>query len=140
VSQSVATDVLAIDTSTITTVAPLVVVAIVGISLIVRALRSHSARSAAVSWMEVPGTVLMSTIQVQRSGNSRHEIPLVVYSYQVNGMMLQGNRVRVGDELGRARVAGTASSAAQTIARYPVGAAVRVLCNPANPAESALER
>lgn len=130
----------AIDASSLPRIAALVVVVGLAISLTARAFRSRRARRSTTEWQETPGTVLMSTIQVRRTGTSRQEIPTVVYSYQVNGAALQGSRVRVGDELGRVRVAGTASSAAQTVARYPVGAAVKVLFNPYNPAESALER
>jgi hypothetical protein len=131
---------VAIDASSLPTIAALAVLAGVATFVVVRTVKAASARSAATTWAETSGTVLMSTIQVRRNGNSRQEIPTVVYSYQVNGTTLQGSRVRVGDEFGRTRVAGTASSAAQTVARYPVGAAVKVLFNPHNPAESALER
>ena len=130
----------AIDAQSLPRLAALVVLVGLAISLAVRVVRSRGARNATTTWQETPGTVLMSTIQVRRNGTSRQEIPTVVYSYQVNGTALQGSRVRVGDEFGRVRVAGTASSAAQTVARYPVGAAVKVLFNPHDPAESALER
>jgi hypothetical protein len=48
--------------------------------------------------------------------------------------------VRVGDEFGRIRVAGTDSSASHTVARYPAGASVIVYYDPTNPANCALER
>jgi Protein of unknown function (DUF3592) len=130
----------AVDAASLSTVVALLVIAAVVASLAMRALKARAVRRATIAWQETPGTVLMSTIQVRRNGASRHEIPTIVYSYQVNGTTLQGSRVRIGDELGRVRVAGTESSAAQTVARYPVGAAVKVLFDPRNPAESALER
>lgn len=130
----------AVDAASLSVVLALVVVTAVVASLAMRAFTARTARRATIAWQETPGTVLMSTIQVRRNGNSRHETPTIVYSYQVNGTTLQGSRVRIGDEAGRYRTADTESSAAQTVARYPVGAAVKVLFDPRNPAESALER
>jgi len=128
-----------VDTSTITVVAPLLVVACVGVSIAARARRTAATRSLAADWPHTSGTVISATVQVSHSGNSRHETPIVLYAYQVNGQVFQGHRVRVGDEFGRIRVAGTASSASGTLARYPAGACVRVYYDPANPAVSALE-
>ena len=86
------------------------------------------------------GTVLSATVQVSHHGNSRQEAPLVLYAYQVDGQVFQGHRVRAGDEFGRVRTAGTESSASNTVARYPSGSCVVVYFDPANPANSALER
>ncbi|MDO8362868.1 MAG: DUF3592 domain-containing protein [Actinomycetota bacterium] len=131
---------MGIDTSTITVVAPLVVLALVGVSLLLRTQKSSSARSVASDWPHTMGTVLSASVQVSHSGNSRHETPLVLYAYQVNGQLFQGHRVRVGDEYGRVRVAGTDSSASNTVARYQAGASVVVFYDPSNPSNSALER
>jgi len=129
-----------VDTSVITTAAPLLVIACVGVALLLRAKKSSSMRSLAVAWPHTMGTVLSASVQVSHQGTSRHESPLVLYAYQVNGQVFQGHRVRVGDEMGRVRVAGGASSASSTIARYPAGASVIVYYDPTNPANSALER
>jgi hypothetical protein len=130
----------AVDAASLSAVLALVVAVAVAAPLMMRALKERAARRATDSWQETPGTVLMSMLQVRRHGSSRHEIPTIVYSYQVDGTTWHGNRLRVGDQLGRVRAAETESSAAQTVARYPVGAAVTVLFDPRNPAESALER
>lgn len=129
-----------VDTSIITTVAPLLVLAGLGVALLLRARRSSTVPSLAGSWPHTMGTVLSATLQVSHQGNSRQENPLVLYAYQVNGQVFQGHRVRVGDEMGRVRVAGAPSSASSTIARYPAGASVIVYYDPSNPANSALER
>ena len=129
-----------VDTSTLTVAAPLVIVGAVAASLGLRALRSRSVRSLAAHWPLTRGTVLSATVQVSHQGASRHESPLVLYTYQVNGKAFQGHRVRVGDEFGRIRVSGAASSAAHTVARFPAGSCVEVYYDPANPANSALER
>ncbi len=120
----------AIDTSTITVVAPLLIVGLVGASLLVRARRATSIRSVASQWPRTMGTVLSSTVQVGHGGGSRNEQPLVYYAYQVNGEVFQGHRVRVG------RIPSSASS---TIARYPAGSPVVVYYDPSDPRNSALE-
>lgn len=79
----------------------------------------------------------MSNVRVRRTGNSRSEIPVVVYQYQVDGKDYQGQTIRAGEQFLSIRVMG---SAQDTTARYPIGAQVMVYYNPANPAESALER
>ena len=128
------------DTSIITMVAPLLVIVGVGGYVVSRMRRSAAARSLAVGWPHTMGTVLSATVQVSHRGNSRQEAPLVLYAYQVNGEVFQGHRVRVGDEFGRTRVAGTESSASHTVARYASGTSVIVYYDPTNPSCSALER
>lgn len=117
-------------TGAITVVAPLIVLAGFGLSRLRRGLRPAPTRSPAHRWPHTTGTVLSSTVQVSRNGNARHEQPLVLYAYQVDGQVFQGNRVRLS---------GSATSASATVARYPAGAAVTVYYDPANPAVSALE-
>jgi hypothetical protein len=129
-----------VDTSIITTVVPLLALAGLAVWLVVRARRSSSTRSLAGAWPQTKGTVLSATVQVSHHGSSRHESPLVLYAYQVNGQVFQGQRVRFGDEYGRIAVGGTETSASNTVARYPSGASVVVYYDPANPANSALER
>ena len=82
-------------------------------------------------WPHTRGTVLSATVQVGSNTRSRHEAPLVVYAYQVNGQMFQGHRVRTN---------GTTDNASETLARYPAGASVIVYYDPDDPANSALER
>ena len=128
------------DTSIIATVAPLIVLAVVGVVVASKVKHGAAARSLADNWPHTMGTVLSATVQVSHRGNSRQESPLVLYAYQVHGQVFQGSRVRVGDEFGRIRTAGTESSASNTVARYPAGASVIVYYDPTNPANSALER
>ena len=128
------------DTSIIVTVLPLLVVACVGLYIASRLRKGAAARSSAGAWPHTNGTVLSATVQVSHHGSSRQEAPLVLYAYQVNGQVFQGHRVRACDEFGRSRTSGTESSASNTVARYPSGAPVIVYYDPANPANSALER
>jgi Protein of unknown function (DUF3592) len=118
-------------------VAPLAVLAGLGVHLGRRARRAAALRSVAEAWAQTAGTVLSTTIQIRRVGQSRSEIPVVIYGYQVDGRPYQSYRVRAGDETGRIRVIGDASS---TLDRYPVGSNVTVYYDPADPANAALER
>jgi len=126
-------------TNIIVTVSPLLIVAVALVATRVRRIAS-SGRSTALSWPHTTGTVLSASLQVSQQGSGRQELPLVFYAYQVNGQVFRGNRVRVGDELGRNRSAGTDNSASSTVARYPAGAPVIVYYDPTDPSCSALER
>jgi hypothetical protein len=86
--------------------------------------RWQRARSA--DWMCTSGTVLSATVQVGGASSDRVAQPLVFYSYQVNGELYQGHRVRCSTE------------AAAVVERCRAGAAVRVFYDPANPADSTL--
>jgi hypothetical protein len=118
-------------------VAPLAVLAGLGVHLSRRARRAAAVRRAAAAWAQTAGTVLSTTIRVRRVGQSRSEIPLVIYSYQVDGRPYQSHRVRAGDETGQIKVIGDASS---MLDRYPVGSNVTVYYDPDDPANAALER
>lgn len=101
--------------------------AVVGVSLL-RQRRGSPARS--LVWPHTRGTILSATVQVNHSGQSRHEAPLVLYAYQVNGQMFQGHRVRA---------VGSCHNASETLARYPPGSSVIVYYDPSDPSISALE-
>ncbi len=83
------------------------------------------------AWPYTRGTVLSATVQMSHTARARHESPLVLYAYQVDGQMFQGHRVRSS---------GACPNASEVIARYPAGASVVVYYDPADPANSALER
>ena len=87
----------------------------------------------AANWSTTMGTVMMSTIQYRRTGNSNSPYPVVVYNYRVMGQMLQGNKVMPGMEVG-------GSGAHKVVARYPTGAQVMVYYDPNNPSDAVLER
>lgn len=81
-------------------------------------------------WRRAPrqhtsGTVISSTVQVPA------QVPLVIYSYSVDGEVFRCQRVRSADEGG--------DSAAATVARYPAGASVVVYYDPRNPSDALLE-
>jgi hypothetical protein len=109
----------------------------IGYFLYRRNQQSMAYRQSTQTWQSTTGTILMSSVQTSRSGNSHSTYPVVVYSYAVNGQSYQSQRVRAGDQFLTVRVAGQAQA---TVARYPIGASVTVYYDPANPSESALER
>ncbi len=120
-----------------TIIVPILLLGGVGFFLYKRSQQSNAARQAAQSWLSTTGTVLMSSVQSRRSGNSTSTFPVVVYQYEVNGKTHQSQTIKAGEQFMNVRILGQADA---TAARYPIGANVTVYYNPTNPAESALER
>jgi hypothetical protein len=120
-----------------TIILPILILGGIGYFLYRRSQQSTAYRQNAQAWPGTSGTVLMSSVQSKRTGNSRSTYPVVVYQYQVNGKDYQGQRIKAGEQFLSVRVAGEAQA---TVARYPIGATVTVYYDPANPSESALER
>lgn len=99
---------------------------------------------AARAWPSVAGKVVVSGAELRdvrvmdsdREGGFRIEqrnFANIVYEYPVAGRKLRNNRVSIGEDSGNLEVA-------ETIAKYPAGAAVTVYYNPRNPKEAVLER
>ena len=120
-----------------TIIVPILLLGALGFFLYKRSQQSNAARQAAQSWLSTTGTVLMSSVQSRRSGNSTSTFPVVVYQYEVNGKTHQSQTIKAGEQFMNVRILGQADA---TAARYPIGANVTVYYNPTNPAESALER
>lgn len=94
--------------------------------------------AASLSWSAAPGTILESS--VRESGSGEDDSPVsyyakVSYSYQVMGQAYRGENIHIG-----ARSAVTRKKAQAAAALYPVGAAVTVYYDPANPTDAILER
>jgi hypothetical protein len=120
-----------------TVILPVLILGGLGLFLYKRSQQSSAARQLAQSWPSTSGVVLMSSVQSRTSGRSHSTYPVVVYQYAVNGKTYQSQNIKAGDQFMNVRVIGQALA---TVARYPIGANVTVYYNPANPAESALER
>ena len=99
---------------------------------------------AAREWPSTSGKVVVSkaeTRQVKVIDSDRAEghrfeernFADIVYEYSVAGRKLRNNRVSIGEDRGNFEVA-------ETIAKYPVGAAVTVYYNPLHPDQAVLER
>jgi hypothetical protein len=108
-----------------------------GFFLYKRNQQSMAYRQTTQTWLSTTGTVLMSSVQSRTSGRSHSTYPVVVYQYAVNGQNYQSQTIKAGEQFLNVRVFGQAQA---TVARYPIGANVTVYYDPANPAESALER
>ena len=98
--------------------------------------------SRAASWPAVPGVISFSGVKETRSStgtDSNHRTmayqPNVEYSYEVNAHSYVGRRIKLD-----VTVAGSKAAAEAVVARYPVGAAVEVHYDPANPGDAAIER
>ena len=99
---------------------------------------------AAREWPSTPGRVVVSISELcdvkvldsDREAGHRFEkrnFANIIYEYSVSGQKLRNNRVSIGEDLGNFQVA-------ETIAKYPVGAAVIVYYNSRHPREAVLER
>ncbi|WKA29751.1 DUF3592 domain-containing protein [Bradyrhizobium roseum] len=99
---------------------------------------------AAREWPSTAGKVVVSKTEVRkvkvidsdRAEGHRFEernFADIVYEYSVAGRKLRNNRVSIGEDRGNFQVA-------ETIAKYPVGAAVTVYYNPLHPDQAVLER
>jgi hypothetical protein len=101
-----------------------------------RSKQSKQVLQASQVWPSTAGIIVKSRVEVS-GGESASVNPRVVYDYVVGGQNYQNDQIRAGDDIMAIRAGGTAYD---IVDRYPVGMAVIVFYNPANPAESALER
>ncbi len=101
-----------------------------------RSRQAGSARAASQSWPAVAGRVLKSRVEVS-GGEHTTVSPRVVYEYYVGSARYENDQVRAGD---RFMSSYSGREAYDVVDRYAVDSTVTVFYNPANPAESALER
>ncbi len=88
----------------------------------------------AENWSSTMGTVTSSSIEWRRgSKGGSVAYPVVQYSYQVMGQMLQGQKIMPGPDTG-------GTGAQKVVNRYPAGAQVTVYYDPNNPSDAVLER
>lgn len=89
----------------------------------------------ASNWPSTTGTVTFSTVEWRRSSdnNGSSAYPVIQYTYQVMGQLLQGRKIAPGPEVG-------GSGANKVVARYPAGTQVTVYYDPNNPSDAVLER
>jgi len=92
----------------------------------------------AASWTTTAGRIVRSGTRADRSGGAGRAsrvstVPAVEYEFSVGGRTWRGNRIAIREDIGGANTAAT-------VGRYPVGAVVSVHYDPANPANSVLER
>ncbi|CAN7387572.1 DUF3592 domain-containing protein [Bosea sp. LjRoot90] len=91
----------------------------------------------AKGWVQAQGRITQSKMTVRRppAGNEIGtvvNVPAVAYSFSVGGQDYRGTRVSLGDISGK--------YAEEALTRYPVGKAVMVFYDPADPDDCVLER
>jgi hypothetical protein len=108
---------------------------VVGVMVLLTRRRSAAKQAASLTWPTCDGQVTRAVVQTTRDKDDVTYSADIAYAYAVNGQSLSADRVAWG---GRAS-SSNARDAEAVVARYPVGAAVRVCYNPDKPAEAVLE-
>lgn len=121
---------------------------IAGIAVVVAFQAWNAQRRAwtARGWLETSGRVISAGIRAEQvrqptSIGERYRMvtryaPHVVYRYTARNAVYQSERMTLGTRL----LHSDAEDAARIAARYPIGSAVTVYYNPADPAEATLDR
>ena len=93
--------------------------------------------AASTSWPTTDGRITASRVErVKRAGEGNATYTAdITYEYSLDGRGFEGDRVWFGDNYS----ASDASAFRAAVARYPVGTAVKVHYDPAEPSESVLE-
>jgi hypothetical protein len=108
---------------------------LIGAGLLICGLYQRSRLRASQSWPQVPGTVIKSGVEVERSADSTSYALSVHYDYAVNSVHYTGTRTGFG------RRSYVRQKRAQAEAeRYPVNSQVTVWFDPAKPENAVLAR
>ncbi|MBK7395536.1 MAG: DUF3592 domain-containing protein [Myxococcales bacterium] len=116
--------------------------ALLGLTMIVLALRTFAKDRAIRGWPRVPAVVTKSFLESHRSTYDDPQglrqsttiyTPVVHFTYTVDGRQFEGTR------LARSVSSSERERAQARIAPYTVGAPVMVLCDPADPSTAYLE-
>jgi len=113
----------------------------VGVYLIIRYRRDRKKVVQSQNWPSVPGRVVESRIDENRSTDSEGEVsisyrPYVRYEYQVGGETFASDKLYIG----LANYSSNRQNAQQTVSQYPVGAVVNVFYNPEDPRDVVLQQ
>ncbi|MBN8654225.1 MAG: DUF3592 domain-containing protein [Anaerolineae bacterium] len=105
--------------------------------------RNLRALQAANDWVSTRGTILASNMKVLKipvggggRRGSRTNVPVVEYSYQVDGQSYKNNKLYAGHAFGGDK----RQVVEKFLEQYPEGSSVEVFYNLNNPAESALHK
>ena len=113
--------------------------AAVGLWAAYRSWRAAQSSKAAQEWSRVQGRVVESRVEEVQGYDSdnRPETnyqPFLAYEYEAGGVTRRGRNIDVTDETAK----GSRKAAEKRLAAYPVGQAVQVLVDPANPERACL--
>jgi len=87
----------------------------------------------AAAWAKASGKIVTSRLVTEKRNGKEIKAPRVEYEFTIAFHRYRGRRVNFAEVL-------AGPDAVATVARYPVGAAVPVYYDPANPTESVIER
>jgi hypothetical protein len=115
------------------------ILSLVGLFVIVSALRSKRQADTSQDWLGVQGKIIESRIEKREStdydgSSTTHYTAIVRYTYSVMGEEFTGDRVAFGIK------AIDKNSANEIINRYPVDNTVMIYYDPNNPGQAVLER
>lgn len=118
---------------------PYLVISLLGLFVIVSALRRRRQAGVSESWPGVQGKVLEAKVEkVDRTNfdgpDTTDFVPHVRYAYTVMGKEYTSDRISFGV------VTSNRTPAEQIVSRYPAGTAVMVYYSPKDPSQSVLER
>ena len=115
---------------------------LVAVAFVVVALRSRMRADRSGSWNQTTAQVVKSQVESHQSYSSSSHThttmydPVIVYEYVVAGQRYQNDRINFGGGLSTS----WPGPSQEVVGRYQVGNTVNVYFDPANPAESVLER
>ncbi len=112
-----------------------------GVWLIVSSRKQRQQVAASQNWPTTVAQITLAEVRESSQTDSEGDIqryyyPQVKYTYQVGGIMYQGDKLTFGAKRGYASL----KKANEEIARYPLGTQVQVYYNPEKPQEAVLEQ
>ena len=93
-----------------------------------------SSARATADWARTAGRVLASSVESTPLETSQAYHPLIVYEYRLQGLVLHGTRLSLGEH-----AFSRYTEAQAVVNRYPVGRAVTVYYNPLSVTDAVLE-
>ncbi|RCK72143.1 MAG: hypothetical protein ANABAC_2124 [Anaerolineae bacterium] len=113
---------------------------VLGVWLVITSRKERQKAAASQNWPSVPAQINLAEVRERSSLDDEGDVRRtyyahVEYSYQVGGVTYQGDKIAFGAR----KEYSSPKKPREEIARYPVGAQVRVYYNPENPKEAVLE-
>ncbi|HTY98378.1 MAG TPA: DUF3592 domain-containing protein [Rhodocyclaceae bacterium] len=105
-----------------------------GIFSIAPAVKTIQLARASLAWPTAPGRVTVAEVREDYDSRGRYCTPRIAFEYQVDGRSYESDSLLVGTT-----PSGSMPYARSVTEKYPVGAAVRVAYNPADPQRAVLE-
>ena len=107
---------------------------VVAVVLIIFGLFTLRETSRSRGWARTDGRVVSSNVNTFTGKSGTTWRPMIVYAYSIGGVRFMSTRIAF-----HSLASGNRADAAKVAARYPAGSAVRVLYDPQDPEQAALE-